>query len=136
MVLSDGAAYDVKAYDALPGVFGNLHLDETTSGRLASYASERLESRTEAATVRRGLVTLSCLWCCAVAWDFIKTGPIRQFSKRHIESHYRRRPIRLASWLVDMASTAVAGREEAVDRRHGPPCRCSFFQYERRQRAA
>jgi hypothetical protein len=76
-VLSDGATHDVKAYDAMPGVFGNLHLDETTSGRLAYYASERMESRTKAATVRLDLATLSCLWSCAVAWEFIKTGPTR-----------------------------------------------------------
>jgi hypothetical protein len=28
---------------------------------------------------------MSCLYSCAVAWDFIDTNPVKQFSKRHIK---------------------------------------------------
>jgi integrase/recombinase XerD len=68
----------------LDAAFGALHLDETTRGRLADYASARMKAGVKGATVRRDLATLSCICSCAVSWDYIEVNPVRQFSKRHI----------------------------------------------------
>ncbi len=72
------------SFRQLNAVFDSLYLDEITRTRLADYASERMKSGVKGATVRRDLATLSCLCSCAVAWDYIDTNPVRQFSKRHI----------------------------------------------------
>jgi integrase len=72
------------SFRQLNGVFGGLHLDEITRTRLADYASDRMKAGVKGATVRRDLATLSCMCSCAVAWDYIETNPVRQFSKRHI----------------------------------------------------
>lgn len=64
--------------------FGALYLDEITRARLADYASSRMKAGVTGATVRRDLATMSCLCSCAVAWDYIDTNPVQQFSKRHI----------------------------------------------------
>jgi integrase/recombinase XerD len=72
------------SFRQLAVAFGSLHLDEITRGRLADYATARMKGGVKGATVRRDLATLSCLCSCAVAWDYIETNPVRQFSKRHI----------------------------------------------------
>jgi len=59
-------------------------LDEISRSRLADYASARMNAGVKGATVRRDLAAMSCLCSCAVAWDFIDTNPVKQFSKRHI----------------------------------------------------
>jgi hypothetical protein len=43
-----------------------------------------MKAGAKGATVRRDLVTLSCLCSCAVSWDFIDINPVKQFGKRHI----------------------------------------------------
>jgi integrase/recombinase XerD len=60
-------------------------LDEISRSRLADYASARMRAGVKGATVRRDLAAMSCLCACAVAWDFIDTNPVTQFSKRHIK---------------------------------------------------
>jgi integrase len=72
------------SFRQLAAAFGELRLDEITKARLADYATARMKAGATGATVRRDLATLSCLCSCAVAWDYIDTNPVRQFSKRHI----------------------------------------------------
>jgi integrase/recombinase XerD len=69
----------------LAPMFGGLHLDEITRGRLADYVTARLKGGAKGATVRRDLAMLSCLCSCAIIWDYLDTNPIRQFGKRHLK---------------------------------------------------
>ncbi len=69
----------------LSATFGDLYLDEITRGRLADYATARLQGGVISATVRRDLATLSILCTCAVNWDWLDTNPVKQFSKRHLK---------------------------------------------------
>ena len=48
------------SFRQLNAVFGDLYLDEITSGRLADYASDRMKAGVKRATVRRDLATLTC----------------------------------------------------------------------------
>ena len=65
--------------------FGGLYLDEITRGRLADYATARLQGGVKGPTVRRDLAALSCLCSSAVTWDYIDVNPVRLFGKRHIK---------------------------------------------------
>ena len=94
------------SFRQLHPVFGDLYLDEITRTRLADYASDRMKIGTKGATVRRDLATLSCLCSCAVAWDYIDTNPVKQFSKRHIRESPPRTTYPTAEqvdWLVAKA---------------------------------
>ncbi len=93
-------------------VFDGLYLDEITRTRLADYASDRMKTGVKGATVRRDLATLSCLCSCAVAWDFIDTNPVRQFSKRHIRESPPRTTYPTAEQVDQLVAhaPAMAGR--------------------------
>jgi hypothetical protein len=101
-VLSDGGAHDVKADDALAGVFENLYLDEIVRGRLADYVGERVKSRTKGATVRRDLATLPCGASAPALSQGTSSRPTRfgNSASGTSESHHHGRPIRLPSWLA------------------------------------
>jgi integrase len=93
-------------------VFDGLYLDEITRTRLADYASDRMKAGVKGATVRRDLATLSCLCSCAVAWDYIDTNPVRQFSKRHIRESPPRTTYPTAEQVDQLVANApaMAGR--------------------------
>lgn len=100
------------SFRQLGDAFGKLNLDEITRGRLADYAASRLKAGVTGATVRRDLATLSCMCSCAVAWDYIETNPVRQFSKRHI----REAPARTTYPTVEQVDRLVASGSPMVGR--------------------
>jgi integrase len=64
--------------------FGRLYLDEINKTRLSEYVSERKRGGTNNATIRRDLATMSCLFTCAITWDFVETNPVKNYGKRHL----------------------------------------------------
>lgn len=100
------------SFSQLSAVFDSLYLDEMTRTRLADYASDRMKAGVKGVTVRRDLATLSCLCSCAVAWDYIETNPVGQFSKRHIRESPPRTTYPTAEPVDKLVSHApqMAGR--------------------------
>ena len=107
------------SFRQLNAAFDGLYLDEITRTRLADYASDRMKAGVKGATVRRDLATLSCVCSCAVAWEYIDTNPVRQFSKRHI------REVAATDNLSDRRAGRSTGRPCSCDGRsdHPVPCR-------------
>jgi integrase len=64
--------------------FGRLRLDEINKTRLSDYVTERKRGGTANATIRRDLATMSCLFTCAITWDFAETNPVKNYGKRHL----------------------------------------------------
>jgi integrase/recombinase XerD len=100
------------SFRQLAATFGTLYLDQITRGRLADYASARMKGGTKGATVRRDLAALSCLCSCAVAWDYIDTNPVKQFSTRHIQESAPRTTYPTAEQVDRLVTKAspMAGR--------------------------
>jgi integrase/recombinase XerD len=100
------------SFRQLAATFGTLYLDQITRGRLADYASARMKGGTKGATVRRDLAALSCLCSCAVAWDYIDTNPVKQFSTRHIRESAPRTTYPTAEQVDRLVTKAspMAGR--------------------------
>jgi site-specific recombinase XerD len=64
--------------------FDRLFLDEVNKARLSDYVTARKKAGASNATIRRDLATLSCLFTCAITWDFAEQNPLRHFNKRHL----------------------------------------------------
>ena len=81
--LSTQRRYRVSLRQLEPAL-GHLHIDEVNKTKLSDYVAARKGSGVSNATIRRDLATLSCLFTCAVTWDFIETNPVKDYGKRHL----------------------------------------------------
>ncbi len=75
--------YRVSLKQMAPTI-GGLFLDEINKSRLSDYVASRKRAGVSNATIRRDLATLSCLFTCAITWDFIETNPVKVYGKRHL----------------------------------------------------
>lgn len=64
--------------------FGGLMIDEINKTRLSNYVTARKRGGVTNATIRRDLATLSCMFTCAITWDFCDANPVKSFGKRHL----------------------------------------------------
>ncbi len=68
----------------LQPAFGRLHIDEVNKTKLSDYVATRKRGGATNATIRRDLATLSCLFTCAITWDFVEINPVKVYGKRHL----------------------------------------------------
>lgn len=68
----------------LQPAFGRLHIDEINKTKFSDFVAARKRGGATNATIRRDLATLSCLFTCAITWDFIEINPVKIYGKRHL----------------------------------------------------
>ena len=95
----------VSSIRQLADTFGDLRIDQVTTGRIAEYVSARSGTVTNA-TIRRDLTALSRLLAACVSWGWREDNPARAYDRSIIRE--RRKPIRPPSREAVAAVIAVA----------------------------